>query len=59
MSKFDWEQYLIAADVLLEHDTAFRFSAEAAHRAAISRAYFAAHNTARDWYLKGVGSVIR
>ena len=52
MSDFDWEEYLTFANALFDHQQSMGVSIDAVHRNAISRAYYAAHNRAREWYGK-------
>ncbi len=52
MSDFDWEEYLTLAHGLLALQQSVGVSIDAVHRNAISRAYYAAHNLAREWYGK-------
>jgi uncharacterized protein (UPF0332 family) len=51
---FDWREYLAVAR-FLAGDTAVGFSAEAALRAAVSRAYYAAFCHARDHAVRRLG----
>ena len=56
MSDFDWEEYLTFAHALIRHQQDLGVSPSAIHRNAISRAYYAAHNRAREWYGKQLGA---
>ena len=55
MPDFDWREYLVFADHAMTNMQHYPVSHEAMARIAISRAYYAAHNRARDWYSRNHG----
>ena len=50
MSDFDWKEYLTFAKALFKCHESLGVCLPTIHRNAISRAYYAAHNRARQWY---------
>ncbi|MFP4191261.1 MAG: hypothetical protein ACLFU6_04235 [Candidatus Hydrogenedentota bacterium] len=55
MNDFNWKEFLDFANHAATNTQAYPVSREAVVRIAISRAYYAAHNQARDWYSRNHG----